>query len=467
MGNLFKTARCEEWQAKIKVAPYKQRTARFCTDKRVSESWKLLLQAAVDRRNADEPIDREAIDKLPRRLLESFKLVLKAATERRAGYEKHVDEYSDELASAGRSAMYVYNVRKYLKLTATDCGWKTLGDVNRDKLKQHLETKLSNGTSCRTLNNILSIHKAFFVWCNQLQRMDINPCDTIKRFDATATRRRIRRAAKPDEVARLLAIAGPRELVYRVALATGLRRLELRRLQWRDVQLGNNRPCLTLRAEATKSKRGDVLPLTSDIALRLQFARPADANPHDIVFRYVPSHDTWLADVKRAGLDYKAADGTILGFHSLRATFISELQRAGLSPQVVMQLARHTDYRLTNSSYTDKRFIDVFAGVEVLPNYPVTPEMAVAIRTGTDNQTVSKARETDQMDSATKCATKKCSDALSVLPELASQTAMVGIHAGISEMTQSAIGYGKNAVFSQGSDFDDDMLVTAGETPRV
>ena len=63
----------------------------------------------------------------------------------------------------------------------------------------------------------------------------------------------------------------------------------------------------------------------------------------------MPGSDTWLRDVKAAGIKYRADDGTIAGFHSLRVTYITELQKAGLPPRTVMQLARHTDYRLTAS----------------------------------------------------------------------------------------------------------------------
>lgn len=399
----------------------------MCSDERISEQWANLLQAAVDRRNASEPADREALEKLPRRLLESFNLVSKVSTLRRAKYEAHVDEYCDELVQTGRAKKYISNAKLYLKNTATACAWKALGDANREALKNHLESKQTGGTAARTLNNILSTHRAFFAWCVQLQRMDENPCDHIKRFDAASDRRRIRRALQPDDVSKLLAVAGTRELVYRLALASGLRRLELKRLQWGDVQLDGNRPCLTLRAEATKSKRADVLPLSADIARRLTEARPAHVQSKDPVFSRVPKFETWLADLGRAKLEYKV-DGKLLGFHSLRATFFSELQRRGLSPQTVMALGRHRDYRLTWDSYTDKSFIDTFGAVQTLPTYEVTAECALALRTGTDNETVSKARESDAGTDRTKYVTNSDTKPLQIMRERANQPMMADVH---------------------------------------
>ena len=44
-------------------------------------------------------------------------------------------------------------------------------------------------------------------------------------------------------------------------LAPGLRRDELKQLCWGDVKLNAPLPCIHLRAETTKAKRADVLPV--------------------------------------------------------------------------------------------------------------------------------------------------------------------------------------------------------------
>ena len=51
-------------------------------------------------------------------------------------------------------------------------------------------------------------------------------------------------------------------------------------------------------------------------------------------------------------------------------SLITDLQRAGLAPRVVMALARHTDWRITNGVYTDMHLIDVFGAVGRLPELP-------------------------------------------------------------------------------------------------
>lgn len=62
-----------------------------------------------------------------------------------------------------------------------------------------------------------------------------------------------------------MAAAPDRRFVYLLAVTTGLRYKELRRLRWSDVML-RNKPHLLIRAEATKSKRAETLWLTTEAA---------------------------------------------------------------------------------------------------------------------------------------------------------------------------------------------------------
>lgn len=101
-------------------------------------------------------------------------------------------------------------------------------------------------------------------------------------------------ASTDEQVGKLLAAApAERALVYRVALAAGLRRGELEALQWGDLRLHAIRPCIQLRAEATKARRGDRVPLPATLAEVLRAERPADASDADQVFRCVPSLAWW------------------------------------------------------------------------------------------------------------------------------------------------------------------------------
>src|SRR5207244_2312125 len=95
-------------------------------------------------------------------------------------------------------------------------------------------------------------------------------------------------------------------------------------------------------------------------------------------------------DLDAAGVPYvvDGPDGSLFGdFHALRHSYISMLDKAGASLKQAMQLARHSDPRLTMARYGRAQLADLGATVERLPSL-TTPaprtETAALRATGTD-----------------------------------------------------------------------------------
>jgi integrase len=57
-------------------------------------------------------------------------------------------------------------------------------------------------------------------------------------------------------------------------------------------------------------------------------------------------------------------------FHSLRNLFITDLERAHISPRMAQTLARHSDIRLTTQVYTHVELADQTAAIGALPGPP-------------------------------------------------------------------------------------------------
>jgi len=195
-----------------------------------------------------------------------------------------------------------------------------------------------------------------------------------------------RELTEEEEVGRLLAsVPDEHQLLYRVALATGLRMDELGQLKWGDLRLaGGGTPHVQLRATATKARRADCVPLRADLAALLTSARGV-ATDGDHVFARVPratEHRRWLA---AAGIPYLDAEGRRADLHALRQTYGTLLSKAGVSPREAMELMRHTDLRQTMKVYTDPRLFNLSAAVERLPSIglPLTePQHPAGVRTG-------------------------------------------------------------------------------------
>lgn len=337
------------------------------------------MQFAADRVTAGEPAD---IDKLnaagiPRRLMESLGLVSKLANARKRSWADHVDDYVRELESAGRNAAYVAKMKRTLTNVGTVCGWSTIADADRDELADYLRTKATTAGT-RTVKNARDTVRSFLRWAVRVKRIDRSALDvfTVDVGDPSTDRRLIRRALTDDEIGKLFKhVAGTdRELVYRFALATGLRWRECRELQWRDVHADTPCPCLRLRPESTKSKRADEVPLSADIAARLidyKSRKPFSA-PTDRVFTYIPAWKRWKADVVAAGITYKDTEGRICGFHSVRVTLGTRLDRMGLSVKDRMRIMRHTDPTVSYDVYSDVRLSDLQGSVNRLPTFDAT-----------------------------------------------------------------------------------------------
>jgi hypothetical protein len=95
-------------------------------------------------------------------------------------------------------------------------------------------------------------------------------------------------------------------------------------------------------------------------------------------------------DLESAGIPYRDEDGRVADFHALRHSYVTLLERNGVSPKLAQELARHSDIRLTMNVYTHARLHDLAGAVEGLPSLlPTNPPAGAApplAATGTDGR---------------------------------------------------------------------------------
>ena len=301
-----------------------------------------------------------------------------------ANLSVHLAEYIGTLKRKGRSFDYYNPGKTRLKRIFAGCEWLTLRDISAARLEHYLSDLADDGLSTKTVNDYLAIARAFVKWCLRTRRLAGNPLEGVDRIAATPAEND-KAALTHEQAKNLLAVAGRHRLLYLTALWTGLRRSELRALQWGDLHLNGLRPFLKLRAVTTKAHRADVLPLADDVVQALSEARPDDTAPADRVFATMPKMWTFRAALDRAGIPHYDERGKKMCFHSLRVTYGTWLGQAGTAPRVHMELMRHTSMALTMGYYTDPRLLDTAGAVDKLPSLGDEPiaERARAMRTGT------------------------------------------------------------------------------------
>ncbi len=281
--------------------------------------------------------------------------------------KSHLDDYKADLELHGRDDDYVRTVSLNLAALVDECDWTTIRSITADSIATW-KAKASPDRSARTINLMAATASTFCNWAIKRGRLYENPLTGVEKVSGELKRQR--RAMTVEEIGRLLDAAGPRRLIYWTALESGLRRGELAALQWGDVRLDNvPAPFIQLRAVATKSRRGDTLPLRSELADALCAIRPGNWRATDRVFSSIPKIEVFYRDLDAAKIPRKDAEKRRADFHALRHSFCSHLAAVGVNPRAAMGLMRHTDPRLTMNTYTDDALLPLREALEKLPSF--------------------------------------------------------------------------------------------------
>jgi integrase len=274
-----------------------------------------------------------------------------------------VEEYVAELNRLGRNEKYVKGVRKQLETLAAACSWRTVKDVSADSF---LKWRQRQTLIAKTLNEYLICVSALMNWAERFERVASNPLRHVTRIESSADPTFKRRALTDDESRRLLAVSGPRATVYLTAIKTGLRRGELEKLEWRDVQL-DGEPFLNVRAATTKNGKAAPIPIDDELAGALRALRGDRVQAGERVFESLPRIARFRADLAEAEIQPVSPSGERVDFHALRMTFQMRLTLNGVSPRVTMEAMRHSDMKLTAKTYTDAGMLPTREAICSLP----------------------------------------------------------------------------------------------------
>ena len=292
----------------------------------------------------------------------------------------HIAEYLADCERQGYAAKHLYMMRMMLNRLAAAGGWQLLAHINADAVRKLLKRLADGGMTPATSNKYLIRLKAFCGWCVKHERLAANPLASVSKARENPARRS---AFTDEQAAALLAYTPePRRAVYRTALLTGLRRGELRQLQWGDLHLDAATPFIQLRATTTKNRRDDVLPLHTELVAMFRSMMPG--HPQAKVFARIPGMKQFRTDLRAAGIH---DDG--LCFHSLRHTFCTRLVKSGCGLKEAQQLMRHSTVELTAKVYTHLGITDTAGALQRMAE----PQALPGMMTGTDDTPVLKAHQ--------------------------------------------------------------------------
>jgi len=373
-------------------------------DKRLSEAFGRKLEALAECRKAGEQTHgelREWIETLPANKVEMFNkwgLLSAAQTAAGRGLQEQLDGWKEHLKSKEVTQNYIRESHSKVKKVWKECGFSAYSDIDITKIEIWLNLQREQGLGATTCNHYLRALKAFLNWAVSAGRITRNPISRIRLANQKTDIRRERRPLTEEEARALLQYTrssethhgltgSERELLYRVALETGLRWGEICKTERRDVSLDTRTQFIRVRAEVSKNGKDDKLPLRPELAQDLgEYLKENLAMP-DV--RLFPS---WLdkgaemlqRDMRGAGLEITTEAGTV-DFHALRHTFGTNLANSGIHPKTAQALMRHSDINLTMNRYSHSVIESQAEAVYTLPDLTEPSTLESAKATGTDD----------------------------------------------------------------------------------
>jgi len=241
-------------------------------------------------------------------------------------------------------------------------------DIHRWDINDYKEERLHEGMAPSSVNLELAIIRSFYNWMLEREYVEINPASKVKR--AKVPERKPKGLSRAQVEGLLAQCHSTRDkLIILLPLTTGMRGIELARLQWSDIDWEQNR--IVLNGERTKTGRSRTLPLRADvIGLLREFLTLMDNRPEEAALEVFSTKDVrntraWFTRIcRRAGLV------PCPGLHSLRHTFASTLLRHGVDVYTVKELLGHSKLETTAWYLCAADKAEVCKQLDVFPGLP-------------------------------------------------------------------------------------------------
>ncbi len=303
------------WQVQVRRADHRPISKTF-TSKTDARRWAAQVEAEIER--ADLPPDRSALKTLTLRDL--------------------LIRYREQVTPTRKGA--VQERYRLEALAQTDLARLSLAHMRPHTFARFRDERLKIVKPATVLRELAIIRRVINVaWMDWGIGLTTNPLDQVTMPRPGPHRER---RLEQEELERLMAACRSSqtpwfEPLVRLALETGMRRSELLRVRWADVDLDTRTLCI---CEA-KNGHPRTIPLSSVARVVLADLRALTAPDSNLAFDLSPNavRLAWERMRRKAGI-------TDLRFHDLHHEAISRFFEKGLSMPEVAMISGHRDPRM-------------------------------------------------------------------------------------------------------------------------
>jgi integrase len=252
-------------------------------------------------------------------------------------------QYRHDRKIAGRRSYET--PRAHLKTLVSHFGARRIRNITHADVENFRQSRLHTPTvrgserTVASVNRELEVLRAAFRFAVRQGWIIRSPFETGDALISKADEVHRDRILTREEEARLLAACTGRRAHLRpllvCALDTAMRRGEMFKLKWSDVDLDSR--LISVRATTTKTARGRTIGMTSRVAAELRRLWEASLQEADgLVFGVTDTVKTSFASACReAGVEN-------FRLHDCRHTAITRMIQAGMPPMQVMKISGHT-----------------------------------------------------------------------------------------------------------------------------
>jgi integrase len=337
-GYLFKDKATGKWVARVTFtdeAGKRRNVKRYCETKTEAREKLDVLKRDIKERG------QQSVD--------GDKLRFRDVAERYEQTKLIEPVYVGEKKVAGMRSLYTPKL--YVKTLVSHFGNKRVRSITHNEIEAYklarlkTETRSQKQRSIAAVNRELETLRAVLNFAKRQGWILINPFTQGEALIDRGAENSRDRILSFDEEARLLAACDGKRVHLRplviAALDTGMRRGELFKLEWKDVDLAAR--TITLPALITKTNKTRGVAMTDRVHNELQeLWRASPQRPTDSVFGLTDNiKKGWTSACKAAGIEG-------LRFHDLRHTFVSRLIAAGVQHTEAMKLSGHQTLAMLN-----------------------------------------------------------------------------------------------------------------------